>query len=113
MRGSTVVLALAMTLFAVRVTNAQTTTDASTASEKKCLVRDRGNPSDSGSTNRSDPTTQGNKDCARVLTTISGTVFFDVDKDGLLGPDEVGISSWQVVPPPFVVPLPIATPTGG
>jgi len=100
MRGSRVVLALAMTLFAVRVTNAQTTTDVSTASEKKCLVRDRGNPSDTGLENRADPTLQGNKDCTPPVlgtATISGNVFFDVDLNGIFGPDEVGLSGWMVL----------------
>jgi hypothetical protein len=100
MRGSRVVLALAMTLFAVRVTNAQSTTDASSASEKKCLVRDRGTPSDTGLENRADPTQQGNKDCTPPVlghATISGNVFFDVDLDHNFGPDEEGLVGWTVV----------------
>lgn len=98
MRGSRVLLALAMTLIAARVTNAQTPTDASNADDKKCLQRDRGNPSDSGLANRADPTQQGNKDCTPLLghATISGNVYFDVDLDSQFGPDEVGLSAWDV-----------------
>jgi SdrD B-like domain len=100
MRGSRVVLALAMTLIAVRVTNAQDTTQASIADDKKCLERPRGSPSDTGLANRADPTLQGNKDCVPPVlghATISGNVFFDLDQNGIFGPDEVGLSSWQVV----------------
>ena len=98
MRGSRVVLALAMTLIAARVTNAQSTTDNSNADDKRCLQRDRGSPSDSGLANRTDPTQQGNKDCTPLLgrATISGSVYFDVDEDGLRGADEVGLSGWDV-----------------
>jgi hypothetical protein len=98
MRGSRVVLALAMTLIAARVTNAQSTTDNSNADDKKCLQRDRGNPSDTGLANRADPTQEGNKNCTPLLghATISGNVYFDVDLDGQMGPDEVGLSGWEV-----------------
>jgi hypothetical protein len=93
-----VVLALVMTALAARVTNAQSTTPAPSADDnKQCLQRDRGNPSDTGLANRADPTLQGNKDCLPPgHASISGTVFFDLDQNGILGPDEVGISGWQV-----------------
>jgi hypothetical protein len=101
MRGSLVVLALAITPLVASTARAQDTTQAPspTTSAAKCVVRDRGNPSDSGVANRADPTLQGNKDCAPVVvghSTISGSVYFDIDLDGLLGPDEVGLSGWTV-----------------
>lgn len=100
MRGSLVVLALAVTPFVASSLRAQDTAQTTSSSEnKKCVQRDRGNPSDSGLANRADPTQQGNKDCTPVVlghSTISGSVFFDVDLDGMLGPDEVGISGWEV-----------------
>jgi hypothetical protein len=100
MRGSRVVLALAMTFLATRVTRAQDTTQTSSTGDKQCLQRTRGNPSDTGSANRADPTLQGNKDCTPPSVghaTISGTVFFDLDFNGIFSPpDEVGLSSWTV-----------------
>lgn len=98
MRGSRVVLALAMTLFAARVTYAQDTTQTS-STDKQCVQRTRGNASDSGVANRADPTLQGNKDCAPPSVghaTISGAVFFDLDQNGIFTSDEVGLSSWTV-----------------
>ena len=101
MRGSRVVLALAMTLFATRVTHAQDTTQTSSTDDKQCIQRTRGNPSDTGLANRADPTLQGNKTCAPPSVghaTIGGTVFFDLDDNGIFSPpDEVGLSSWTVV----------------
>jgi SdrD B-like protein len=101
MRGSRVVLALAMTLCATRVARAQDTTQTSSTGDKQCIQRTRGNPSDTASVNRADPTQQGNKDCVPPTVghaTISGTVFFDLDNNGMFGPpDEVGLSSWTVV----------------
>jgi hypothetical protein len=90
---------MAMTFFAARVTPAQDTTQTSSAGDKQCIQRTRGNPSDTGAANRADPTLQGNKDCAPPSVrqdTISGVVFFDVDLNGMLGSDEVGLSSWTV-----------------
>lgn len=101
MRASRVVLALAMTFFAARVTRAQDTTQTSNTGDKQCLQRARGNPSDSGASNRADPSLQGNKDCAPPSVghaMISGTVFFDLDLNGAFTPpDEVGLSSWTVL----------------
>src|SRR5205085_6584961 len=88
MRGSLVVLAFAITPLIAKPSRAQDTTQTTSQTDKKCLLRDRGNPSDSGLANRADPTQQGNKDCTPVVlghTTISGSIFFDVDRDGLLG----------------------------
>ena len=48
MRGSRVALAMAMTFLATRVTHAQDTTQASSAVDKQCIQRTRGNPSDTG-----------------------------------------------------------------
>ena len=100
MRASRLVLALAMTLFAARVMRAQDTTQTSSTGDKQCLQRPRGNPSDSGTVNRADPTLQGNKDCVPPSVghaTITGTVFFDLDLNGIFGPpDEVGLSSWTL-----------------
>ena len=99
MRGSRVVLAMAMTFFAARVTRAQDSTQTSSTGDKQCIQRTRGNPSDTALANRADPTQQGNKDCPPPSVghaTISGVVFFDLDQNGSLGPDEVGLSSWTV-----------------
>jgi hypothetical protein len=100
MRGSVVVLALAIIPLVASEARAQDTASVtSSTSSQKCVVRDRGNPSETGLANRADPTQQGNKDCAPVVighSTISGSVFFDFDQDGLLGPDEVGLSGWTV-----------------
>jgi hypothetical protein len=96
MRGPIVVLALLVTPFVATIASAQDT-QPSNPGDKKCAVRERGNSSDS--TTRTDPAAQGNKQCTPVTvghTTISGVAFFDVDRDGLLGVDEVGLSSWQV-----------------
>jgi hypothetical protein len=95
MRRSLVLALLATSLAAVSA-NAQTTT-------QKCEPRQRGtSSSNSSGTNRTDPTLEGNKNCvappppAVGLTSISGTVFFDLNQDGVLDPDEVGISGWTV-----------------
>src|SRR5436190_3405038 len=80
MRGSIVVLALAISPFVARVSRAQAHThvvrhDYPAASrghdadkrgrddDKKCEDRRRGNPSDNGAKNRADPRAKGNKDC--------------------------------------------------
>ena len=96
MRGPIVVLALLVTPFVATIASAQDT-QPSNPGDKKCAVRERGNSPDT--TTRTDPASQGNKQCAPVTvghTTISGVVFFDIDKDGALGVDEVGLSGWQV-----------------
>ena len=96
MRGHVVVLALLVTPFVATIASAQDTQPSDPGSQK-CAVRERGNSSDS--TTRTDPTQQGNKNCAPATvghTTISGVVFFDIDQNGILGVDEVGLSGWQV-----------------
>jgi hypothetical protein len=123
MRGSLVVLALAASPF---LANAQVRSHAQRhetpvarhdddddrggkGDDKKCEERQRGNPSQNGLDHRADPTTKGNKDCPAPSsggsqnppavvghTTVSGSVFFDIDHDGSLGPDEVGLSGWTV-----------------
>jgi hypothetical protein len=99
MRGSLVVLALAVTPFLARVSSAQANA-ASSADDKRCVERQRGNPSATGLANRADPTTKGNKNCTPVVvghTSVSGVVFFDLNGNGMFdAEDEVGISSWQV-----------------
>jgi hypothetical protein len=99
MRGSLVVLALAAATIVAPSANAQSQTPPVDPGIQKCVQRPRGNPSDSGSANRADPTTEGNKACTPVtvgVTSVSGAVFFDVDGDGMFGPDEVGLSSFNV-----------------
>jgi hypothetical protein len=147
MRGSIVVLALAVTPFVVQAQQHQnrphwTRHDMPAASrrdrdddrkddDKKCEDRKRGNPSENGLQHRADPRTKGNKDCDTGSngsggstggtdtppppppppapapapdpapsgfghTSIQGSVFFDVDHDGVMGPDEVGLSGWTV-----------------
>lgn len=140
MRGSIVVLALAVTPFVVQAQQHQnrphwTRHDMPAASrrdrdddDKKCEDRKRGNPSENGLQHRADPRTKGNKDCDTGSnsggstggtqtppppppapapapdttpttfghTSIQGSVFFDVDHDGFMGPDEVGLSGWTV-----------------
>ena len=96
MRGSVVVLALLVTPFVATIASAQDTQPANPG-DQKCAVRGRGNSPDT--TTRTDPTQQGNKNCAPAVighTTISGVVFFDIDQNGVLGVDEVGLSGWQV-----------------
>jgi hypothetical protein len=95
MRGYLVVLALAMSV--TRASHAQVV--ASNSEYKQCLQRQRGNPSDTGDASRSDPTVQGNKSCTPPtvgVATISGAAFFDITRDGIFDPDEVGISGWQL-----------------
>lgn len=95
MRGSIVVLALAMSSFVGSISKAQDT--ASTSSPKVC-VKDPGNPSSSGDDNRS-------KKCPAPppantgKVTISGNVFFDLAPyDGVFDPEnEIGIAGWNVV----------------
>ena len=95
MRGTVVVLALAMSTFVATASEAQDT--ASTSVPKVC-VKDPGNPSSNGDASRS-------KKCptppppATGKVTISGTVFFDLPPyDGVFDPnEEVGIAGWNVV----------------
>ena len=79
MRGSIVVLALAVTPFVARVSDAQVRShavrhetpiarhnddhDRGRSDDKKCEDRRRGNPSDRGAERRADPRSRGNKDC--------------------------------------------------
>jgi hypothetical protein len=110
MRGPVVVLALLVTPFVATIASAQDTQPASPG-DQKCAVRERGNSSDS--TTRTDPSQQGNKKCLPATvghTTISGVVFFDIDQDGLLGVDEVGLSGWQVQ---LTGPITLTTMTDG
>jgi hypothetical protein len=86
--------------------------------DKKCEDRKRGNPSQSGLDHRADPRTKGNKDCDLGtsgggtdtpppppppttdpvgVTGVQGSLFFDIDHDGLFGPDEVALSGWTVM----------------
>lgn len=92
MRGTVVVLALAMSIFVATASEAQDT--ASTSVPKVC-VKDPGNPSPSGDASRAKKCPPPNVG----TVTISGTVFFDLQPyDGLFDPDnEVGISGWNVV----------------
>jgi hypothetical protein len=97
MRGSLVVLALAVAPLVANVSSAQVTTPPATPS--KCILKQGGNPSDSGLIDRADPTLQGNKNCTPIVlghTSISGTVFFDLNQNGQLDLDEVGLAGWQV-----------------
>ena len=122
MRGSIVVLALAVTPLIAQAQNkphwqrhdmpAASRSDDHRNDDKKCEERKRGNPSDNGRDHRADPRTKGNKDCDLgggdptpppspdpvVLghTQIQGSLFFDVDHDGFFGPDEVGLAGWTV-----------------
>lgn len=92
MRGSVVVLALAMSTFIATVSEAQ---DTQPSTPNVC-IKDPGNPSSTGDASRS-------KKCPTPppagKVTISGTVFFDLQPyDGVFDPNnEVGISGWNVV----------------
>lgn len=93
MRGSLVVLALAITPFVATVSRAQDTASTSSSSTKPQCQKDPGNPSTSGDDNRT-------KKCPATGTvTISGTVFFDLEPyDGIYDPaNENGIAGWVVV----------------
>ena len=122
MRGSIVVLALAVSPLFASISQAQGhgphwqkrwTPAARRSDDKKCEDRQRGNPSDNGLNHRADPRAKGNKGCdlggdqtpppppppaadTAGQTQIQGAVFFDVDHDGAFGPDEVGLSGWTV-----------------
>jgi len=93
-----IVLALVLTPFIATVSSAQDTQPADPGSQK-CVLKQGGTPSDTGDASRTDPTTRGSKDCAPVVyghTTITGSVFFDLNLNGTRDPDEEGIVSWQV-----------------
>jgi SdrD B-like protein len=143
MRGSIVVLALAVTPFIARTSHAQHGNpvrshmmrrempaarrdddddrrgDKRRDDDKKCEEKRRGNPSQNGLDHRADPRTKGNKDCDTQQppsqtppppppptpdptpapaghTVVQGSVFFDIDQDGLFGTDEVSLSGWTV-----------------
>ena len=131
MRGSIVVLALAVTPLFASVSQAQhgphwqrrwvpaarhddDRDRRGKSDDKKCEERKRGNPSDVGANHRADPRMKGNKDCdvspeqappppppppaadTAGHTDIMGSLFFDVDRDGAFGPDEVGLAGWTV-----------------
>lgn len=95
MRGSLVVLALAISPFVASVAKAQDPTSTGSGSRPMC-EKDPGNPSPSGEANRTKkcppPPPAGH-------VTISGTVFFDLPPyDGLFDPNnEMGIAGWTVV----------------
>ena len=148
MRGSIVVLALAVTSLGARVSQAQhgphwqkrwapaahrddDRDRRGRSDDKKCEERKRGNPSENGLNHRADPRTRGNKDCDLSSNNgggqqppppppppspdpapapapdpvpppvvehmdLAGSVFFDVDHDGVMSVDEVGLSGWTV-----------------
>ena len=92
MRGSLVVLALAISPLLASVSQAQ---DPSSTSNRPMCQKDPGNPSPTGEANRT-------KKCPPVATgkvTISGIVFFDLEPyDGIYDPqNENGIAGWTVV----------------
>jgi hypothetical protein len=94
MRGSLVVLALAISPFVASVSKAQAPASTSNASRPMC-TKNPGNPSPTGEANRT-------KKCPPVATgkvTISGIVFFDLEPyDGMFDPEnELGIAGWTVV----------------
>jgi len=96
-RSLVVVLALALSPLVARVASAQSDTSSSTT---KCFSKDRGgNPSPQGDSSRT------KKDCvptppppppATGVTTVTGFLFFDLNKNGSFDPDEVGISGFNV-----------------
>lgn len=134
MRGSIVVLALAVTPLVASVSQAQNRPhwrrhdlpaaakvdrdDDHRSDDKKCEDKQRGNPSQNGLDHRADPRTKGNKDCDVSsgsggtqtppppppapapqpvgTTSVQGYLFFDIDQNGLFGPDEVALSGWSV-----------------
>jgi hypothetical protein len=96
MRGSLVVLALAISPFVATVASAQN--PASSDDTMPLCQKDPGNPSTSGDSSRT-------KKCppppppATGTVTITGTLFFDqAPYDGVFDPNnEVGIAGWNVV----------------
>ena len=95
MRGSLVVLALAISPLVASVSKAQDVSPASSHPRPMC-EKDPGNPSTTGEANRT-------KNCPPPVptgkVTISGIVFFDLDPyDGIYDPEnEIGIAGWTVV----------------
>jgi SdrD B-like protein len=94
MRGSLVVLALAISPFVATPSRAQDPSSPGNGSRPMC-TKDPGNPSSTGEANRT-------KKCPPVATgkvTISGIVFFDQPPyDGWYDPEnENGIAGWTVV----------------
>jgi SdrD B-like domain len=94
------------------------------ADDKKCEdKKQRGNPSQTGFDHRADPRLKGNKDCDLSTsgggsdqtpppapdpapapapdpvghTGVQGSLFFDIDHDGMFGPDEVALAGWTVM----------------
>lgn len=171
MRGSIVVLALAVTPFVARTSRAQeqqghekhwmqphvvrrqlltARRDDDDRDDKKCDERQRGNPSQNGMNHRADPRTRGNKDCQSAPppapqpppspspaptpapdstptpapdttptpppapaghTIVQGTVFFDLDQNGIFDPNnEVALSGWTVS---ITGPMNLTTTTDG
>ena len=136
MRGSIVVLGLAISPFVARASMAQRHShvrrhdfpavsrdrdddNRGRDDDKKCEDRRRGNPSENGREHRADPHSKGNKDCAAPApapdpapapapqppppppapsghTSFTGFVFYDLDLNGVMGPDENGLSGWTV-----------------
>ena len=96
MRGRIFALVLAVTPMLAHTSSAQGSSDS-----KQCEARQRGNPSQSGLDHRADPTTKGQKDCPPPIvyghTTVSGSVYFDLNLDGIFEPDdEIGLAGWEV-----------------
>lgn len=96
MRGSLVVLALAISPFVSTASKAQDPVPTDSGSTPMC-VKDPGNPSSTGVESRT-------KKCpppppATGVATISGTLFFDLPPyDGTYEADnEIGIAGWWVV----------------
>src|SRR5438270_13754460 len=97
MRGSLVVLALAISTCVATVSKAQEPAPAGGSTKPQCQ-KDPGNPSPTGEENRTKkcppppPSTSGK-------VTLTGTLFFDLaPQDGLFDPaNEVGIAGWNVV----------------
>ena len=92
MRGSLVVLALAVSPLLASVSKAQD--PASSNRSRPMCEKSPGNPSPTGQTNRT-------KKCpvATGKVTISGVVFFDLEPyDGMYDPEnEIGLAGWTVV----------------
>ena len=98
MRGSLVVLALAITPFVAKVSRAQDTASTSSSTKNVC-VKDPGNPSPSGDANRTKKCPTPPPPPPPGTVTISGTVFFDLPPyNGIFdSPDENGIAGWDVI----------------
>ena len=89
--------------------------------DKKCEERRRGNPSEKGRDHRADPRDKGHKDCDKAPppsqtpppqdpppsqdpapppavghTTITGSLFHDIDTNGVFDSSEFGLAGWTV-----------------